>query len=403
MGEALQPGHLLIELGHIRAVALIADREASQRERQHDADQTERAALQPRAQPFEARVRARQRSLAEDHVLQEPVDEVRAASRSLIDADVMTQAKRLRECADRPIDRPPLLGAAREVHAAQQRWRVIPGTAERVVEEAAQRGLQTCELLRKPVDQRAPPHVALALHAGQHACLQPFAQRVELGGKRAERLLGAAGFVERKSDPPHLFALVLAEVVEELREARQQVAFRHDQIDRQARAETLRQFAQTGAHQPHMRGTRGVVLLHQIRGGQRDDDPVQRPARAILAQQAQEAVPGGLIGLRIAILGRIAAGGIDQHSLVGEPPVAVTRAADAANRILAQRVAQRKAQAGMLQRCRLASARRADEHVPRQLIEPLAAEAALHARLAQHRERLLEALPQQRSFGAGGA
>ena len=84
-----------------------------------------------------------------------------------------------------------------------------------------------------------------------------------------------------------------------------------------------------------------------------------RGARAL--QQLQESGPGrGIDGL-MAILGRVAAGGVDQDRLVGEPPVAVARAADAAHGVLAELVGEGKVEAGVDERRRLARARRPDQ------------------------------------------
>ena len=48
----------------------------------------------------------------------------------------------------------------------------------------------------------------------------------------------------------------------------------------------------------------------------------------------------------VAVLRRVAAGGVDQHGLVGEPPVAVARAADALHASLAELLGERKVQPG---------------------------------------------------------
>ena len=50
---------------------------------------------------------------------------------------------------------------------------------------------------------------------------------------------------------------------------------------------------------------------------------------AVALQQVEEARPARLVGGTVAVLGGLAAGGVEQHRLVGEEPVAVARAADA--------------------------------------------------------------------------
>src|SRR4029079_6670316 len=103
----------------------------------------------------------------------------------------------------------------------------------------------------------------------------------------------------------------------------------------------------------------------------------ERPARTILLQQRQEFAPADAVRRGVGVLCRVAAGGVEEHRFVAEPPVAVARAADAAQRPLADALLQRKAQAGIEQRRRLAGARRADDHVPRQVVEAAAGAALL--------------------------
>ena len=100
-----------------------------------------------------------------------------------------------------------------------------------------------------------------------------------------------------------------------------------------------------------------------------------------------------LSDLGVGILRRVAAGGVDQHRLFGEPPVAVARAADARDRRGRRAARQRKFQAGIDQRRGLAGAGRADDDVPRQIVE-IAGLAA--ARGLQRRERILHPLLEHR-------
>ena len=145
-----------------------------------------------------------------------------------------------------------------------------------------------------------------------------------------------------------------------------------------------------------------------------DDHAVDRPARPVLAQQCRKPGHAACVGFGVAVLRGVAAGGVEQHGVVGEPPVAVARAADAADRLLAELLGERKAQARVDQRRRLARARRADEHVPRQLVQvcgevsqrtcrlPTLAGPSRAAR-AQRLHRLLEALAAARRDRASAA
>ena len=69
------------------------------------------------------------------------------------------------------------------------------------------------------------------------------------------------------------------------------------------------------------------------------------------------------------VLCGVAPGRVDQHGVLGEPPVAQPRASHAGDGALAHLLRQRKAQAGIQQRRRLAGAGRADDGVPRLFIQ----------------------------------
>ena len=90
-------------------------------------------------------------------------------------------------------------------------------------------------------------------------------------------------------------------------------------------------------------------------------------------KQREKAFPRALVFALVAVLRGVAAGGVDQHGFVGEPPVAVARAAHAADRARAELVGQRERQARIDQRGGLAGAGRADEDVPGQVVEVVAA------------------------------
>ena len=94
----------------------------------------------------------------------------------------------------------------------------------------------------------------------------------------------------------------------------------------------------------------------------------------LLLQEVEEGEPALAVALGVGILRRVAAGRVDQHGLLGEPPVAIARAADALDdglRLAAAR--ERELQAGIDQRRGLAGARRPDDDVPGQVVEVVAA------------------------------
>ena len=128
----------------------------------------------------------------------------------------------------------------------------------------------------------------------------------------------------------------------------------------------------------------------------RHDHAVERLPGTRPAQQIEEGVPACTIDRCIRILGGVAAGGIDQHGILGEPPVAEPRAADAGHRALSHLGSQRKFQPAVQQRRRLAGARRPDDGVPRLLVEI----APLAARALQQRKRRGHPLPKRRRLFA---
>ena len=136
--------------------------------------------------------------------------------------------------------------------------------------------------------------------------------------------------------------------------------------------------------------------------GQRDrhHHAVQRLTGAGALQQAQEGEPAGFVHRAVGILCGVAAGGIDQHRGLGEPPVAHARAADAGDSALAHLGGERKRQPGVQQRGGLAGAGRADDRVPRLLIQI----AARAGRLLQQRQRRGQLVAHRRHFlgGCGG-
>src|SRR5207237_10855321 len=78
------------------------------------------------------------------------------------------------------------------------------------------------------------------------------------------------------------------------------------------------------------------------------------------------------------LLCRVAPGRVEEHRLVGEPPVAVAGAADTADRLATEPIREREAQARIDQRGRLAGPGRADEDVPRQGGEGLLRAERMH-------------------------
>ena len=134
-----------------------------------------------------------------------------------------------------------------------------------------------------------------------------------------------------------------------------------------------------------------------------EQDAVDRLLLPELLQQTQETAPFGLVDIGIALLGGIAPSRVEQDRLVGEPPVAVARAADAANATLAELFGKGKLQAGIDQRRGLAGPRRADEQIPGQLIQelPASAEYSRNDLLSVYRGALAEQFAGQELLSSG--
>lgn len=156
---------------------------------------------------------------------------------------------------------------------------------------------------------------------------------------------------------------------------------------------------QAQADQPGQALALRIAAAQQLLHAERHQHAVDGLASAEAPQQVQEARPCGTVLCRVAFLRGVAAGGVQQHGLVGEPPVAVARAADATDRRLAELGGQRKVEARVDQRRGLARTRRADDEVPGQLVDVAPRQAPeppllrlSETRLAQDIDRLLEAL-----------
>ena len=99
----------------------------------------------------------------------------------------------------------------------------------------------------------------------------------------------------------------------------------------------LVQLLHAAAHGLCMGGTFGGRLHQQITHRDSDEDTADGLPRSAAFKQAEKALPGLGIGLGITGLRGVASSGVDEHGFVGEPPVAVARATDAAHRVFAHR------------------------------------------------------------------
>ena len=172
--------------------------------------------------------------------------------------------ERPRQRTERTVHRRAFLRGAGEVDAAQQRRRrrrLLDSKVMRIISVSASRSTRHCWGKPNSAARRSRSRSSCS-RAIRHSC-SDFSSATISPDRRASRdavsaspaprlarLLGAwhgkrrAGArVERQRGAPHLRALVLVEVGEELREAGQQVALGDHHVDREADAELRVQFA----------------------------------------------------------------------------------------------------------------------------------------------------------------
>ena len=124
-----------------------------------------------------------------------------------------------------------------------------------------------------------------------------------------------------------------------------------------------------------MRDPLGLGQHRQIFQADRDKCAVYRLPRPEFFEQVEKSEPGGLIRLLVAVLRRVSASRIDQHSLVRQEPVTITGARDAAQRLLPKSIGEREFKTGIGQCGGLPCSGWPNEQVPGKLVEILLAAA----------------------------
>ena len=100
------------------------------------------------------------------------------------------------------------------------------------------------------------------------------------------------------------------------------------------------------------------------------------------------------IDLGVEILRRVATGRVDEDGVLGEPPVAVARAADAGDGGGRRALRERELEARIDQRGGFSRARRPNDDVPGQIVEEIALRAG---RLLERRKRIVHFLLKHRA------
>ena len=300
------------------------------------------------------------------------------------------------------------MGAAGEVHAAHLGAGLQRAAGRKdLAQEVSQHGLQRGKFLREGKHRAALLQVALALHAVHQLRHQTLLQLLVERGKLGQRVgVGRrTRGLDREGEAPDLVACVLGQGLEALVEAADQIGLGHQHIHRGTHAQLGVQLVQPGAKLGGMFGALGCTLLQQVLDVDGQQHAIDGLARPGFFQQRQEVVPGTGVHVAVALLRGVAAGGVHQHRILGEPPIAVAGTAHALHRALGPlgRIAQQELQAGVHQRGGFARARRADEDVPGQLIQMLAtAQPRARAAGLEPLHRVVEALRQHLGFFVTG-
>ncbi len=396
------PGHfqaLFFHGPHVQIVAGVAGQ--PQRGGDHGDEQGGGVgpALDPGPPAFHPQVGAGELGLGKDHVAQQPGDEIAATLARESAQRLPAQPEGAGQRTHQPVDGRAFLGAAAEVHAPQQDALLEPAGSEHVLEESVGDLLQRAELLGKGVDQVAPLRVALVLQALHQPVVQALLQQLEFGDEVLDHAFRIGGVVHRQGRAPNLGPFLLTQIVEEFDKAGDQVGLGEQHVNREANAEMFVQLLHPLFDGQRLGRALVLALLHQVGQADGDEGAVDGPAAAMFLEQVQKAAPSRPVHFLVAVLGGVAAGGIQQDPLVGEPPVAIAGAAHAAH--LAG--AQRKVQAGVDQRGGFAGAGRADDDVPGQLVQILTASGpAAQPGFPEHRQRFVEPLPEGGDFLGGG-
>ena len=206
--------------------------------------------------------------------------------------------------------------------------------------------------------------------------LEPLGQTIVQAPLQALKLGRHGGGVEPffpkgKRETPGLTALFLAERGEEIAEPGEKISLRHQHVDGNAHAQDLVELLHAHAQGLGVRLALRRRLLQKVTHAHRDQHAVDGAARPGFLEELEEALPSRGVDGAVALLGRVSPRRVEEHGLVGEPPIAVAGTAHTADGLAAESVRERKAQPEVDQRGRLAGPGSADEDVPRQIVEVL--------------------------------
>ncbi len=138
-------------------------------------------------------------------------------------------------------------------------------------------------------------------------------------------------FDRRESRAPHLLASLASEVVEKLDESGQAIELGEEDVHRETHAELELELVEARANRQCMLAALLLGRLDQVGKTDGDDGAVDRLPLAVLLEQLEKAGPCARVDGGVTVLRRVAAGRVDQHRLVGEPPIAGPGPAHAAD------------------------------------------------------------------------
>ncbi len=239
---------------------------------------------------------------------------------------------------------------AGQVETTQLRGTLITVAGERHVDEQAQALADLPQLMREVEDAATALGVALGVHAHDHLAVEATQQFFELVAQHSHV---GADLILAETGAEHLIAFFAGQLIEELVEAQQLVGLAQYQIHRHVDVQFLMNRL-AGDHAPGAPGCRCLARCHR-QGFHRNghQHAVQRTTATTLAQQLQQGGPGTAVDFSSG-LGHVTPGGVDQHTVVGEVPVAMTGAEGVAGQ-LAVDLVDREFQTGEIQQAGLAA------------------------------------------------
>ena len=278
---------------------------------------------------------------------------------------------------------------AGQVETAQLADTLVAVAGERHVDKQAQALADLSQLMREVEDAATALGVAFLVHVHDHLAVETTQQRFKLGAQYGH--VGAT-LLFAEAGAEHLIAFFAGQLIEEFVETEQFVGLAQHQINRHVDVEFLMHVLQA---RTYLAGQGVEVLLAATQQGfhwNGHQHAVQWAVAATLAQQVEQSAPGTAIDFGIR-LGQVTPGSVDQYTVVGEVPVAMTGAEGIAGQFAVDLV-DRKFEAREVQQAGLATALRADQQVPWQIAAPAFAATTIQAGGLEGFQGVFETHPQ---------